>query len=131
MTRKKFLDHQPTLVRRREVNTSPGRGRGVFAREDIEAGSIIEYCPALVFDVEHWTNVEQGPFGPYIFSWKKRGALALGITSMLNHSDTPNAEVAMDYEGGAMELTALEFIPKGTEISLDYGPDYNATWLNR
>lgn len=131
MKRKSFKSHRPILDWAVVVRNSPGRGRGVFALENIDAGMLIEACPVLVFGPKSWQNVEKGPMGPYVFAWKRGGGLALGITSMLNHSATPNAEVVFDYKAGSSQLVTIQAIRAEEEITIDYGPTYQAAWLER
>jgi len=68
----------------------------------------------------------------YIFMWEDgmgeedlykhegKAAVALGLTSLLNHSDKPNAEVRKDYEKGEIKLVALREILPGEEVTIDY-----------
>lgn len=111
------------------IRKSPGRGRGVFALQNIKAGALIECCPALVFGPQKWENVEKGPIGPYVFAWNKGGALLLGSMSMVNHSQTPNAEVVLDIKSGSAKLFATQDIPKNTELTINYGRSYEQSWL--
>ncbi len=131
MRKKIFKSLEPGINGRIIVKNSPGRGRGVFALEDIAIGTLIESCPMLVFGPKHWPNVQEGPIAPYVFAWNRGSALALGVTSLLNHSEHPNTEVVLKYELGASELWATRDIKRGEEIIIHYGPNYKAEWMTK
>lgn len=123
--------HQSDAVEvRRAVNRGKG-GRAVVARRDVQAGEILERVPVLMLPR---TQV----FGPgdiakraariswYVFSWlpTKRDyvALSLGYGSIYNHSETPNADYAMEHPD-IMTFTALRDIAAGEEIFINYKGD--------
>ena len=49
-----------------------------------------------------------------------RGAIALAVTSLVDHSAAPNAGVWQDYAREVMVLEALRPITAGGEIHIDY-----------
>ena len=103
-------------------DSSELHGRGVFLVRDALAGEILDSGPVLL--VPH-VELESGLIGHYVFEHSKNeDALCLGHASMLNHSDAPNAQVAIDEEGLEYELTALHDIPAHTELLINYGPLY-------
>lgn len=104
-----------------EVKRTPGKGRGVFARQFIPKGSVVERAPVLVIPE---AEVLEAPGDPlllnYVFEWGKGTvALALGFGSLYNHSYSPNARY--DDEGQQTKVyTALRDIRAGEEITINY-----------
>ena len=100
-----------------EVRKITGKGRGVFAGEDIAAGSVIEKAPVLVVPTD---TIDTSPLMDYVYCWtEKTVALALGFGSMYNHSFDPNARY--DDVGQKQKVfTALRAIPAGEEITINY-----------
>lgn len=94
------------------VGRSPIHANGLFARVDIEP--------------ETWIGTYEGPVtdedGTYVL-WvgeddEQYGVDGQNLLRFMNHSATPNAE----FDG--QELFAIEHIPAGTEITFDYGEDW-------
>jgi hypothetical protein len=51
-------------------SSSPGRGRGVFANRDFEAGETIEICSVVTFNELERDLIDKTKFTDYWFSWK-------------------------------------------------------------
>jgi SET domain-containing protein len=49
----------------------------------------------------------------------KHYVIGLGLTSMINHDDLPNAEFFVTVD--SITVKALRGIPIGTEVTVDYG----------
>lgn len=103
-----------------EVRQTKSKGRGVFARTLIPAGTVFERVPLLVIpanEILH-TEIDTTLLG-YIFEYKKHVAVALGYGSLYNHSYNPNARY--DDVGRQMkEFRALRDILPGEEITINY-----------
>jgi SET domain-containing protein len=95
---------------------------GMFCTEDIEKDSVIEICPIIVIPHEQAKEIIRSHvLYEYYFEWKKESiALALGYGSLYNHSPKPNAAFDADYPNQYIIFKALENIPAGTEILVDY-----------
>lgn len=107
-----------------EVRRSPGRGRGVFARKFIAAGSIIERVPMLVFPA-HEIHLNGNPttLYHYCFEWgQETVAIALGYGSIYNHSYSPNARYD-DIAQRTKVFSAIKNIRPGEEITINYNGD--------
>ena len=107
-----------------EVRRSQGRGRGVFARRFVAAGTIIERVPMLVFPDSEIHN-EDGATSlyHYCFEWGEGTvALALGYGSIYNHSYSPNARYD-DIAQRTKIYTAIKDIQPGEEITINYNGD--------
>lgn len=99
------------------VGASPIHGRGVFARTAIRRGTLLTSAPALVI------KNDPGDATDYVFEWDGEStAIALGVLSLCNHSQNPNAEVVTEKD--EFHLMALRTIAPGEEILIDYGPDH-------
>ena len=95
------------------VKRSPIHGRGLFARKDIPADT-------LIGTIEGVPTQRDGTY--VIWDAEGDGTRALRITNELrfvNHAKKPNAAF---YE---MELWSLRKIKAGDEITHDYGPGWD------
>ncbi len=106
------------------VQRLKGKGRGVFARRPIAAGTVVEHVPVLLVPVAQLVGGWGNPyFGRFCFlRGRSTVALALGYGSLYNHSYRPNAH----YEEGAratMRFRALRDIAVGEEITINYNGD--------
>ena len=98
-------------------------GRGVYCREDISAGSIIEIGPVIVIpshevDIIHHTDLHD-----YYFVWghdDDQAAIALGYGSLYNHADFPNASYVLDLAENTIDIRAIKNITAGEEITINY-----------
>lgn len=104
-----------------EVKRAPGKGRGVFARQFIAAGTVFERVPLLVIPAREIPDDPNASLlWSYIFEYGRGTvALALGFGSLYNHSYEPNAR----YDDAGMqikEFTALRDIHAGEEITINY-----------
>jgi uncharacterized protein len=97
-----------------------GKGRGVFARKYIAAGSVIEKVPVIPVPYKAFVGGEPNPYRrKFFFMWgKDTAAIVLGYGSLYNHSFMPNAR----YEHGPQVMTfrALRDILAGEEITINY-----------
>lgn len=104
-----------------EVKRITAKGRGVFARHRIAAGTVFEQVPVIVIPAEEvLESTENSVLANYVFDWgKDTVALALGFGSMYNHSYFPNARY--DDEGQQTKIfTAIRDIEPGEEITVNY-----------
>ena len=95
-------------------------GRGVFTTVDISKGTVIEKAPVIVLvDRKICTTLQD-----YHFKWQANSALALGYGSLYNHQDNPSVAYIPDYTNQVMVYTALRDIKAGTELTVNYGPNW-------
>lgn len=104
-----------------EIKRTRGKGRGVFARVLIPAGTVFERAPLLVMSAREALESEHSNVLPaYVFEYGKgKVALALGFGSLYNHSYSPNARYD-DAGGQIKEYRALRDIQPGEEITINY-----------
>ena len=117
----------PTPNHRVEIRASRGRGRGVFAREAIAPGTLIEAAPVMILPAAHCPKLDRTIIYDYYFHWDGdpdgdgRGALGLGLVTLCNHSSRPRARVERNYDRLTLDLIASAPIGPGEEVTIDYG----------
>lgn len=122
----------PILV----VAPSDKRGRGVFAADDIMAGTTIEISPVLVLDAKDRKHVEKTILFDYIFEWgrkRKKACIALGYLSLYNHAYDANCEYEMDFKAKLMTIKAVRNITKSEELFVNYNAvadDVTPIWFD-
>ena len=105
------------------VAASTLHGRGVFAAVPIAAGDIVEECPVIRFPAAEREHIDATLIDEYYFDWDGDGAIALGLGSLYNHSDTPVAEYIKDTVNDVLVVRAVSAIAAGEEITFSYsGP---------
>ena len=108
-----------------DVALSSVHGRGVFARADFEAGSLLGEWPILRIDGDDVVWGSGSLVERYVFEMPDgAGAMVLGVPSLFNHSSTPNCRVALDPERLSLSVFSVAPIAAGEEILIDYGSDY-------
>ena len=112
----------PTKI---EIKTSPGKGLGCFAVEDIYEGEIIEECHVLDIppeSIDHNNNL----FLDYRFDYPAGGdathqVIPFGYGCIYNHSDDPNIFWRQHPRYKAFQFVAKRDIFKGEELCSFYG----------
>ncbi|MEY2897958.1 MAG: hypothetical protein RL138_11 [Bacteroidota bacterium] len=102
------------------------KGRGVFTREAISEGTLIEVAPVIVLPKEERTWIDQSVLYNYYFLWganNEQTALALGYGSMYNHSTAPNVAYQMDFHAQTITYIAWRDIAAGEELCINYNGD--------
>ena len=103
-------------------------GKGVFTSEQIEAKTIIEISPVIVMENKERKLLDQTRLHDYIFEWggeKKQCCLALGYTSVYNHSFSANCEYEMDYDEATIKIKTMRRIAAGEELFINYNGNWN------
>jgi SET domain-containing protein len=114
------------------IATMGQRGRGVLADAAIAEGALVERSPVLIIPDADRRGADDTIVFTYVFMWEHgtveedlykhegRAAIALGFTSLLNHSYTPNCEFIRHIDDLAIDLVALRAIDPGEELTIDY-----------
>ncbi|HEY1301731.1 MAG TPA: SET domain-containing protein-lysine N-methyltransferase [Stellaceae bacterium] len=116
----------PISCQRLEIREHPVRGRGVFAREPIAAAALIEAAPVVVIPAAQCATLDRTILHDYYFHWdgdpdgEGRGAVALGLVTLCNHSPHPRARVVRNFARRTLDLVAIQPIGAGEEITIDY-----------
>jgi SET domain-containing protein len=110
------------------VAATASMGRGVFTRERIAAGTVIEHSPVIVMSREERVHLDQTALHDYIFEWGKnldQCCMALGLVPIYNHSYQSNCEYFMDYEDDTIMIKTVRPVSKGDELTINYNGDWN------
>ncbi|MBS1779756.1 MAG: SET domain-containing protein-lysine N-methyltransferase [Bacteroidetes bacterium] len=106
-----------------------GKGRGIFAGENIPMGTIVETSPVIVMTAEERLLLDKTLLHDYIFEWKPDGqalcCMAQGYISVYNHSYTSNCEYFMDYENETITIKTVREIELGEELTINYNGDWD------
>jgi hypothetical protein len=114
------------------VGNFGAKGRGIVALRDIPPGITIERCPVLIIPEKDrvWTDSsivftylymwEHGTTEQDLYTGKGRAAIALGMSSLLNHSSRPTATFVRRIDELELELRSRGPIAAGEEVSIDY-----------
>jgi SET domain-containing protein len=113
-------------------------GWGVFSREHIHAGEIIEISTVVVYprklmEVAIWACQAEGisdadlKLDQYSINWQAHGAVMLGWASIYNHSDNPNVKFIADYDLNLIGIQAIRNIDANSQILVSYGEH----WFNQ
>ena len=109
-----------------EIRDDPAKGRGVFARQQITAGTLIEAAPVIIVPAEQCALLDRTILHDYYFQWDDnfhrpgRGAVPLGLVALCNHSRRPNARVRRNPARETLDLVATAPIAAGDEVTIDY-----------
>ena len=100
------------------VATSSDKGVGAFAACAISEGEIVERGI-----VRRLPATFDGNASPYVFTWSEDRtvwAIGSGCSTFYNSSETPNTKMRRDFENDTFEVTALQSISKGEELTHVY-----------
>lgn len=110
------------------IAESAGRGRGVYTREAIPAGTIIESSPVIVMSGRERALLDQTLLHDYIFEWEGDGGeccMSLGWVPVYNHSYKANCEYEMNYDTDTIIIRTVRKIEEGEELFINYNGDWN------
>ena len=120
-------DHlRPDPNERLEIRSDPAKGRGIFARQPIVPGTLIEAAPVIIVPAAQCPLLDRTILHDYYFHWdgdpdgEGRGAVALGLVALCNHSRRPSARVRRNLAQDTLDLVALVPIAAGDEVTIDY-----------
>ena len=117
---------RPNPTNRLEIRSHPTKGRGIFARGPIAAGTLIEAAPVIIVPAEQCPLLDRTILHDYYFHWDGdpdgdgRGAVALGLIALCNHSRRPNARARRNLAQDTLDLVALSPIAASDEVTIDY-----------
>ena len=105
-----------------EVRPSPRGGRGLFATKRIRRDALLMDAPLLLIPGEQRAGLQATIVDDYVYEWDPDGtaALVLGVSSMCNHSEQPNAYLWLVPDTESAELWSLRPIAKDEEITVSY-----------
>ena len=120
-----------------DVHHSPVHGNGVFAVQDLPAGTeLIEYTGRLITpgQADHWYPDEMNSGHTFLFSLNDRWIIDGNVNGndarWFNHSCSPNC-IPYLYEDGADKrkdrvfIETMRAVRKGEELHYDYGISFD------
>ena len=110
---------------------SPGKGRGVFARQRIPAGTTILVDPVIVLSPEEFDLLGFTALSNHVFRWSpgqdedeaELYCIAFGLGSMINHASPPNVRGRDVHAEQVIAFDTIRDIAPDEELFLDYGID--------
>ncbi|MEH2412995.1 SET domain-containing protein [Nostoc sp.] len=110
------------------------KGRGVFAQKRFLKGEIIERVPVVVIPAEQVKFLDKTILGNYYYDWEdKAAAIALGLSSLINHSYYPNSYYVKKFADRELDLIAYRDIQVREEITANYNgspDDKSPIWFD-
>jgi len=110
------------------IDKTKDKGRGVFSRERIPSGTIIEIAPVIVMEKTDRQYLDKTLLHDYIFEWgqeKDKCCMALGYIPMYNHSYKSNCEYFMNFEDETIQIKTIRIIECEEELTINYNGDWN------
>ncbi|MGE9311336.1 SET domain-containing protein-lysine N-methyltransferase [Niabella sp. CJ426] len=111
---------QPTDI---EVKESPLHGRGVYAKNKIFKGSLIEKAPVVFLPAAAKEALRYTKLFNYYFLIQNQempAAFGFGYASFYNHSPEANAFYSFSGKRNTLNIYAYITIEPGTEITINY-----------
>ncbi|WP_334880494.1 SET domain-containing protein [Nostoc sp.] len=110
------------------------KGRGVFAQKRFLKGELVERVPVVVIPAEQVEFLDKTILGNYYYDWEdKAAAIALGLSSLINHSYHPNTYYVKKFADRELDLIAYQDIEAGEEITANYNgspDDKSPIWFD-
>jgi SET domain-containing protein len=104
------------------------KGRGVFTREALPDGTLIEEAPVIVLSGEDREKIDQTLLHDYIFEWDPRHrqcCMALGLVPIYNHACPSNCEYEMDYAAAVIRIRTVRAVRSGEEMTINYNGNFD------
>ncbi|MBN3875912.1 MULTISPECIES: SET domain-containing protein [unclassified Nostoc] len=97
------------------------KDRGVFAQKRFLKGELVERVPVVVIPAAQVEFLDKTILGNYYYDWEdKAAAIALGLSSLINHSYNPNTYYVKKFADRELDLIAYRDIEVGEEITANY-----------
>lgn len=112
------------------IQSTNGKGRGIFTTDAIEADAIVEIAPVIVMSGNDRKLLDQTKLHDYIFEWgeqKEQCCMALGWVPVYNHAAKSNCEYFMDFEEETILIKTVRQIEEGEELTINYNGDWDDT----
>ncbi len=110
------------------ISLTSHKGRGVFTRERIPAGTVVEVAPVIVLPGRDRAHLDHTLLHDYIFEWgktKEECCMALGYIPIYNHHYKSNCEYFMDFDDHTIMVKTVRTIEKGEELTINYNGDWD------
>ena len=117
-------DNKVLIQHKTETRKSSIHGYGVFAKEKIKKGDIVEECHFMSVHPLMHSLIKRWPIFRYVLSYPKNIVEELiwpfGSGCVFNSSPTPNVEWNTDTVNRLLIFIAIKDIKKGEEMFIDY-----------
>lgn len=113
-----------------EIKKTDKKGLGIFATQDIEIDTLIEFSPVIVLSPNDTKIIDDTHLYNYYFSWEddqKSSAIALGYVSIYNHQVDSNCFYETYFEDKTIKIISRKKITKGEELTINYNHDPMST----
>jgi len=128
-----FIDSRLEIQRIKEID-----GWGIFTKEDINEGVIVEIAPVVVFprrlmEVAIWSCQAEGvqsadlKIDQYTVNWGHDGGFPMGWTALYNHKDDNNCQFVADYLANLIGIRTIKPISANEQLFVSYGEH----WFNQ
>jgi len=115
------------------------KGKGVFAKKDINKGTIIDVAHVIPLPNKDYKEISKTILWNYCYIWEDpkhksefTNAISLSISQFINHSYDPNVRYIYDYNNNCMEFETLREISAREEITVNYNglvDDKSPVWF--
>ncbi len=119
---------------------SEKRGKGVFAKKNIEKDTIIDFAHIVPIPNRDYKKIKKTILFNYCYIWEDpkhkpefTNAISLSISQFINHSYEPNVKYMYDYENKAIEFSSIRHISQGEELLVNYNGlinDKSPVWFD-
>lgn len=106
---------------------SSNKGRGLFAKKDIEKGKVIDVAYVILISNKDCKKIKKTLVANYFFHWENpkykseyKVSLAMTICQFINHSFRPNVIYEINYKNDTIKFTTIRDIIKGEELTMNY-----------
>jgi SET domain-containing protein len=103
------------------------KGKGVFAKDNIPKGEVIDIAHIILISNNDWNLIENTILSNYSFEWDDPecigefdSAISLSVSQFINHSYEPNVKYTYDYKNKCIKYITLRNICMGEEITVNY-----------
>ncbi len=115
------------------------KGKGVFAKKDINKGTIIDVAHVIPLPNKDYKEISKTILWNYCYIWEDpkhksefTNAISLSISQFINHSFEPNVRYIYDYDNNCMEFETLRDISESEELVTNYNglvDDKSPVWF--
>mgnify|MGYP002777242393 CR=1 FL=1 len=112
------------------VRQTQARGRGVFSKTGLKAGTVLEVAPVIVMSSKERLHIDQTVLHDYIFEWGERSlqcAMALGWVPLFNHKVGSNCAYEMDFKKAIIRVLTVVDVKADEELFINYNGDPDST----
>jgi len=103
------------------------KGKGVFAKKDINKGTIIDVAHVILLPNKDYKEISKTILWNYCYIWEDpkhksefTNAISLSISQFINHSYDPNVRYIYDYENNCIDFETLRDISEFEELVTNY-----------